>query len=133
MYIYALMSNVYIMCRLHEMIFTSIWESIPSQPTTSSCFFFLISSILSTPSHSSSHDSPSPSSFVGSPPYHASLASSLFLPYPHFAFQMVVANWGSFEWFMDRVCLLGVGLNPRKVDFEGRDGLIRECDRLWEI
>ena len=29
--------------------------------------------------------------------------------------------------------LPSVGLNPRKVDFEGRDGLIRECDALWGI
>ena len=29
--------------------------------------------------------------------------------------------------------LPAVGLNPRKVDFEGRDGLIRECDSLWGI
>lgn len=27
--------------------------------------------------------------------------------------------------------LPSVGLNPRKVDFEGRDGLVRECDSLW--
>ena len=27
--------------------------------------------------------------------------------------------------------LPSVGLNPRKVDFEGRDGLVRECDTLW--
>ena len=29
--------------------------------------------------------------------------------------------------------LPAVGLNPRKVDFEGRDGLIQECDSLWAI
>ena len=27
--------------------------------------------------------------------------------------------------------LPSVGLNPRKVDFEGRDGLIKECDAMW--
>ena len=29
--------------------------------------------------------------------------------------------------------LPGVGLNPRKLDFEGRDALIRECDDLWGV
>lgn len=29
--------------------------------------------------------------------------------------------------------LPAMGLNPRKVVFEGRDGLIRECDSLWGI
>ena len=29
--------------------------------------------------------------------------------------------------------LPAVGLNPRKVDFEGRDQLIRECDSLWGV
>ena len=29
--------------------------------------------------------------------------------------------------------LPSAGLNPRKVDFEGRDALIRECDALWGI
>ena len=29
--------------------------------------------------------------------------------------------------------LPGVGLNLRKYDFEGQDGLIRECDSLWEV
>ena len=46
---------------------------------------------------------------------------------------MTVSNWGSFEWFRDHVGLPCTGLNPRKVDFEGRDGLIRECDSLWGI
>ena len=46
---------------------------------------------------------------------------------------MAESKWGSFEWFRDHVGLPSVGLNPKKVDFEGRDGLIRECDALWEI
>ena len=29
--------------------------------------------------------------------------------------------------------LPGVGLNPRKLHFEGRDALIRECDSLWGV
>ena len=29
--------------------------------------------------------------------------------------------------------LPSVGLNPRKCNFEGRDGLVRECDSLWGI
>jgi hypothetical protein len=46
---------------------------------------------------------------------------------------MADAKWGSFEWFRDHVGLPGVGLNPRKVDFEGRDALIQECDSLWGV
>lgn len=46
---------------------------------------------------------------------------------------MVESSRGSFEWFRDHVGLPGVGLNPRKGDFEGRDGLIRECDSLWGV
>jgi hypothetical protein len=46
---------------------------------------------------------------------------------------MAESNWGSFEWFRDHVGLPSVGLNPRKCNFEGRDGFIRECDALWGI
>ena len=46
---------------------------------------------------------------------------------------MVESKWGSFEWFRDHVGLPAVGLNPRKVDFEGREGLIRECDSMWGV
>ena len=46
---------------------------------------------------------------------------------------MVESSRGSFEWFRDHVGLPGVGLNLRKYDFEGQDGLIRECDSLWEV
>ena len=46
---------------------------------------------------------------------------------------MAESNWGSFEWFRDHVGLPSVGLNPRKTNFEGRDGFIRECESLWGI
>jgi hypothetical protein len=46
---------------------------------------------------------------------------------------MVESDWGSFEWFKDHVDLYSVNLNPMKVDFEGRNDLIRECDSLWGI
>ena len=46
---------------------------------------------------------------------------------------MVESNWGSFEWFRDHVGLPSVGLNPRKVDFEGRESLVQECDSLWGV